>query len=101
MSPSGIRALIRMAADTDARGVLSAIGVPTLVIHRQGDLMNRRPVALDTSPSAFSGAKYRRAAGHRSFPMGWATPEAILGEVEEFLTGVCVRGRSPTACSPP
>jgi len=41
VSPSGIRALIRMAADTDARSVLSVIRAPTPVIHRHGDLLYR------------------------------------------------------------
>ncbi len=86
VSPSGIRALIRMAADTDARGVLSVIRVPTLVIHRQGDLMNRVTCARYLA-ERIRGAKYVELPGNDHFPWVGDT-EAILGEVEEFLTGV-------------
>ena len=86
VSPSGARALIRMAADTDARGVLSAIHVPTLVIHRQGDLMNRLSGARYLA-ERIRGAKVVELPGADHFPWVGDT-EAILGEVEEFLTGV-------------
>jgi len=86
VSPSGIRALIRMVADTDARGVLSAIGVPTLVIHREGDLVNRVTNARYLA-ERIRGAKYVELPGSDHFPWVGDT-EAVLGEVEEFLTGV-------------
>jgi pimeloyl-ACP methyl ester carboxylesterase len=86
VSPSGIRALIRMVADTDARGVLSAIGVPTLVIHREGDLVARVAHARYLA-ERIRGAKYVELPGNDHFPWVGDT-EAVLGEVEEFLTGV-------------
>ena len=86
VSPSGIRALIRMAADTDARGVLSVIRAPTLVIHRQGDLMNRVTCARYMA-ERIHGARYVELPGNDHFPWVGDT-EAVLGEVEEFLTGV-------------
>ena len=69
VSPSGIRALIRMVADTDARGVLSVIGVPTLVIHREGDLMNRVTCARYLA-ERIRGAKYVELPGSDHFPGG-------------------------------
>jgi pimeloyl-ACP methyl ester carboxylesterase len=85
-SPSGIRALIRMAADTDARGVLSTIRVPALVIHRVGDIMNRIASARYLA-ERIRGARIVELPGNDHFPWVGDT-EAILGEVEEFLTGV-------------
>src|SRR5215470_3271166 len=43
VSPAGMQALIRMMHDTDARHVLPAIRVPTLVLQRQGDIVMRSP----------------------------------------------------------
>src|SRR5438105_15475652 len=63
VSPSGIRALIRMAADTDARGGLSVIRAPTLVIHRQGDLMNRVTCARYMA-ERIHGARYVELPGN-------------------------------------
>ena len=86
VSPSGIRALVRMVADTDARGVLSVIRAPTLVIHRQGDLMNRVACARYMA-ERIHGARVVELPGNDHFPWVGDT-EAVLGEVEEFLTGV-------------
>jgi pimeloyl-ACP methyl ester carboxylesterase/class 3 adenylate cyclase len=86
VSPAGIRALLRMLHDTDARPMLPAVRVPTLIVHRQGDrvalVQGARYIA-----ERIPGAKYVEVAGSDHFP--WVgNVDLILDEVEEFLTGV-------------
>ncbi|MCH7578461.1 MAG: adenylate/guanylate cyclase domain-containing protein [Chloroflexi bacterium] len=85
-SPGAAVALFRMAAAIDIRHVLPAIRVPTLILHRTGDqalpVMDSRYMA-----EQIPGAKYVELPGmdHIWF-VGDA--DAILNEVQEFLTGV-------------
>ena len=86
VSPGGARVLIKMLLETDVRGVLPTIRVPTLVTHRAGDRATRvgggRYLAAQ-----IPGAKYVELAGIDHFP--WVgDADAVLDEVEEFLTGV-------------
>jgi class 3 adenylate cyclase len=79
-------ALRRMNGQIDIRDTLSVIRVPTLVLHRSGD--------LDTSieegrylAAHIPGARFVELPGADHLP--WAgNQDAILEEVEEFLTGV-------------
>jgi pimeloyl-ACP methyl ester carboxylesterase len=86
VSPAGIQTLIRMLYETDARHILPAIHVPTLVLHRVGDLVTRveggRYIA-----EHIPGAKYVELPGDDHWP--WVGDvDALVDEVEEFLTGV-------------
>ena len=88
-SPSAIQALRRMNADVDVRHILSAIRVPTLVIHRVGDqftsieeghyLAERIPgaqmVAIDGVDHGW-----------------WIQWEPLARETEQFLRGIWDRG---------
>jgi len=86
-SPSAVIAIRRMLVEIDARHILPAIRVPTLVLHRVGD--GASPVEAgrylaDNIP----GAKYLELPGDNHNPL--YEPEVadrIVGEVEEFLTG--------------
>lgn len=84
-SPGTIRAIFRSTADMDVREELPAIGIPTLVMHRPAaeaiDVRHSRYVA-----NAIPGARYVELAGIDSLPFV-GDPEAMLGEIEEFLTG--------------
>jgi class 3 adenylate cyclase len=77
--------IFEMFLDVDVRAVLPTIHVPTLVLHRRGDLVvNWRAgrYLADQIP----GASYVELPGGDHLP--WAgDPEAVLGELEEFLTG--------------
>jgi pimeloyl-ACP methyl ester carboxylesterase/class 3 adenylate cyclase len=84
VSPAGFEALMRMAKETDARGVLSAIRVPTLVVHRSGDLIVRIAQARYLAEH-IAGAKLAEIPGIDHFP--WAGDDAVVDEIEEFLTG--------------
>lgn len=85
-SPGAALALAHMNTQIDIRPVLPSIRVPTLVIHRSGDL------DIDVGGSRYMGqqipgAKYVELPGDDHLP--WVgDQDAILDEVEEFLTGV-------------
>jgi len=84
-SPAMVQQIFEMFLDIDVRAVLPTIHVPTLVIHRHGDrVVNRR--AGQELAARIPGARYLELPGIDHLP--WAGDmEAILGEVEEFLTG--------------
>jgi pimeloyl-ACP methyl ester carboxylesterase len=84
-SPSMVQQLFEMFLDIDVRAVLPTIHVPTLVLHRHGDfVVNRR--AGEELASHIPGARYVELPGNDHLP--WAgDSEALLGEIEEFLTG--------------
>jgi pimeloyl-ACP methyl ester carboxylesterase/DNA-binding CsgD family transcriptional regulator len=84
-SPGAALALAHMNTEIDIRGILPAIRVPTLILHRTGDL------DIDVGGARYlaeriAGAKYVELPGvdHLVFV---GDLEAILREVEVFLTG--------------
>src|SRR5947208_1927313 len=84
-SPAMIQQIFEMFLDIDVRSVLPTIRVPTLVLHRHGDrAVNRR--AGQELASKIPGARYVELPGIDHLP--WAgDADAVLGEIEEFLTG--------------
>ena len=84
LSPSGARDLILMNSTVDVRDVLPTIQCPTLVLHRTGDRDARveegRYIA-DHVP----GARFVELPGDDHTLV--ASPDDVLDEVEEFLTG--------------
>jgi len=85
VSPGGMQALMRILHETDARHALSIIRVPTLIVHRHGDRVARVEGARYMA-ERIQGAKYVELPGPDHFP--WVgNMDAILDEVEEFLTG--------------
>ena len=85
-SPSAAVALLRMNTQIDVRHVLPTIGVPTLVLHRTGDL----DVNIEEArwlASQIPGARFVELPGDDHMP--WAgDQDSILDEVQEFLTGI-------------
>jgi pimeloyl-ACP methyl ester carboxylesterase len=85
VSPGAICKIMAMARDTDVRGVLSSVKVPTLVIHRQGD----RPTPIEGGrylAEHIEGARLVEVPGPDHFP--WVGDSGlILDEVERFVTG--------------
>lgn len=85
-SPGAAAALLRMNTEIDIRAALPSITVPTLVIHRSGDLEAKveegRWIA-DRIPDA----RYVELPGSDHLP--WiGNSELVLDEVQGFLTGV-------------
>jgi class 3 adenylate cyclase len=84
-SPSEARVLLNAAADLDVRDTLPRIRVPTLVMHRAQDN------AWDPRHSRYlaehiAGARYVELEGVDSLPFV-GDSDAIIEEIEEFLTG--------------
>jgi class 3 adenylate cyclase len=91
-SPGAALALLRMNTEIDIRQVLPSIGVPALVLHRTGDTDSNveegRWIAR-----CIPGARFVELPGVDHLP--WVgDQDAVLDEVEEFLTGVR-RGPEP------
>ena len=85
-SPSAGRTIWSLIADIDIRHVLPAIRVPTLILHNSGD----RTVPVESGrymAERIPAAKYVELAGVDHVPYA-GNPDAILDEIEEFLTGV-------------
>ena len=84
-SPGTIRTIMEAIGETDVRHVLPSIRVPTLIMHRRDDsflMVEHSRYLAEHIP----GARYVELEGTDSlFSAG--DSEAILGEVEEFLTG--------------
>ncbi|MBR1213888.1 adenylate/guanylate cyclase domain-containing protein [Bradyrhizobium sp. JYMT SZCCT0180] len=84
-SPGAVRAAILLNAQIDVRPILSAIQVPTLVLHRRLDAR----VPIEAGRALAAGIP---KAGFIEYPEGdhafWAgDTEALLGDIEEFVTG--------------
>jgi pimeloyl-ACP methyl ester carboxylesterase len=92
VSPSGIKTLLRMHHENDARHTLPVIRVPTLIDQREGDRVSRVEGARYIA-ERIQGAKYVELPGPDHFPWVGDT-DAVLDEVEQFLTGVR-RGPEP------
>ena len=85
-SPGAAVALTKMNAEIDVRHVLPTIRVPSLVIHRTGDLCLKAEEGRYVA-SRIPNAKYVELPGNDHLPFV-GDQDAILDEVEEFLTGV-------------
>jgi class 3 adenylate cyclase len=106
-SPGAAAALLRMNSQIDVRDVLPTIGVPTLVLFRREARFGHGAAAWrDSAPDPITPAEEARylaehipdarlveLPGRDHLP--WiGDSDAVLGEVEEFLTGVR-RAREP------
>jgi class 3 adenylate cyclase len=84
-SPGAALTLLRMNTEIDIRNVLPAIHVPTLFIHRTGDLDTN----IEESRwmvTQVEGARLVEFTGADHFP--WlGDQDSILDEMQEFLTG--------------
>jgi pimeloyl-ACP methyl ester carboxylesterase len=85
-SPAGVTALMTMNGEIDVRNVLPAIRVPTLLLH------SVRDTVIDIGASRYMaeripGARLVELPGPDHL-LWLSDADAILGEIEEFLTGV-------------
>jgi class 3 adenylate cyclase len=84
-SPATIKRIFDLIGEFDVRDVLPSIRVPTLVMHRREDSF----IKIEHSrylAERIAGAKFvELEGGDNMFSIG--DSEALLGEIEEFLTG--------------
>jgi pimeloyl-ACP methyl ester carboxylesterase/DNA-binding CsgD family transcriptional regulator len=84
-SPTAAAALARMNAGIDVRGVLAAIGAPTLLIHRRND------ARVDPDASRFLNRKIPNSRlveiPGRDHPIWTGDVDKVADLIEEFLTG--------------
>jgi pimeloyl-ACP methyl ester carboxylesterase/DNA-binding winged helix-turn-helix (wHTH) protein len=85
-SPGAAVALTQMNAEIDVRNVLPSIRVPSLVIHRTEDQCLKVEEGRFVA-ERIPGAKFVELPGVDHLPFV-GDQDAILDEVEEFLTGV-------------
>ena len=85
-SPGAALALTRMNAEIDIRPILPSIRVPTLVLHRTGDMCLRIEEGRFVAEQ-IPGAKFIELPGIDHLPFV-GDQDSILDEIEEFLTGM-------------
>jgi len=85
-SPGAAVALTQMNAEIDVRNVLPSIRVPSLVIHRTDDQCLKVEEGRFVA-ERIPGAKFVEQPGNDHLPFV-GDQDAILDEMEEFLTGV-------------
>jgi pimeloyl-ACP methyl ester carboxylesterase len=85
-SPAAAVALTQMNAEIDVRNVLPSIRVPSLVIHRRDDQCLKVDEGRFVA-ERIPGAKFVELPGNDHLPFV-GDQDAILDEMEEFLTGV-------------
>jgi pimeloyl-ACP methyl ester carboxylesterase/DNA-binding winged helix-turn-helix (wHTH) protein/class 3 adenylate cyclase len=85
-SPGAAVALTQMNAEIDVRNVLPSIRVPSLVIHRREDQCLKVEEGRFVA-ERIPGAKFVELPGNDHLPFV-GDQDAILDEMEEFLTGV-------------
>lgn len=86
-SPGAAVALLRMNAQIDIRGALSAISAPTLILHRRDDMVVSFGHAQYLAEH-ISGARLVAFDGSDHWPWIGGQTDEIVEEIEEFLTGV-------------
>lgn len=85
-SPGAVHAVMEMNREIDVRNVLPTVRVPTLIIHRAGD-RNIRIQHARYMAEQIPDARLIELPGDDHMP--WVgNIDGLLGEVEEFLTGV-------------
>jgi class 3 adenylate cyclase len=85
-SPGAVAAQDRMERDTDVRGVLATVQVPTLVMHRSGDQFYSVEEGRYLAQH-IPGARFIEMEGV-DHPAWFGDTEALVAEVERFLSSV-------------
>jgi pimeloyl-ACP methyl ester carboxylesterase len=83
-SPTSAKGMLRIWFETDLWPVFPSIRVPTLILHRTGDILE--PIAhARAAAETIPGARFVELPGDKHYLFEGA--EDVVEEVEEFLTG--------------
>lgn len=93
MPPGAAARMYRWVTQVDVRSVLPAISAPTLVLHRTDNPHYRLPFGRYLAEH-IAGARMVELSGTDAYPFYTGGSEAVLDEIEEFLTGA--RHQAPT-----
>jgi class 3 adenylate cyclase len=88
-SPGAAIAQYRMTTELDIRHILETVQTPTLVLHRSGDRAVPRDASVQLE-EGIPGARRVELEGEDHLPYA-GDADALLDEVEEFLTGARAR----------
>ncbi|HEX2089309.1 MAG TPA: alpha/beta fold hydrolase [Actinomycetota bacterium] len=88
--PGAIAHFFRQSMLSDVQDVLPAIGVPTLVLNRTGNPIVAMELSREVA-NGIPGAKLVELPGTDHLPYS-ENPDAVLDEIEEFLTGTRTGG---------
>jgi pimeloyl-ACP methyl ester carboxylesterase/class 3 adenylate cyclase len=84
-SPGAVASILQMIREIDVRHLLPALRQPTLVVYRTADVPHA--VGSRHLGESIAGAKVVELPGNEYFPH-LGDQDAIVDEIEEFLTGV-------------
>ena len=84
-SPGAIRSYTLMNAQIDIRPILPSVTVPTLVLHRQGDLQVPIELGRDLAQKIRTARLIEYPGEDHLFWTG--DVETMLGDIQEFITG--------------
>lgn len=84
-SPGAARDLILMNSQVDVRDILPSVRVPSLILHRTGDLDSSVEEGRFMAEQ-IPGARFVELSGEDHVPS--IDPDQILDPIEEFLTGM-------------
>ncbi len=93
MPPGAASRMYRWVTQIDVRSVLPAISAPTLVLHRRENQHYRRSFGRYLAQH-IPGARLVELEGADCYPFYTGASDAVLDQVEEFLTGA--RQQLPT-----
>ena len=84
-TPNAAAAMLRANQQIDVRDILPSIHAPTLVLHRRDTLLVDSSAARHFADE-IEGAQFRELPGADVFPY-LGDQDAVLSEIEEFVTG--------------
>jgi pimeloyl-ACP methyl ester carboxylesterase len=84
-SPGAVRAIMSLNAQIDIRSILPTVQVPTLVLHRRGDVRVPIEVGRDLAARIPNAKFIEYPDGDHAYWSG--DIKALLGDIEEFVTG--------------
>jgi pimeloyl-ACP methyl ester carboxylesterase len=84
-SPGGVKAFTALNWQIDVRSILPAVRVPTLVLHRQSDVLISIELGRELAAQIPDAKFIELPGGDHAYFTG--DVESVLGEIEEFVTG--------------